>query len=107
MICAESPGVVVCCVPLFHADTTWEARVAEAEMDENDIIIKISNYLRSAGSNSRQFSLEYSAIDTDQKLPIGSTAKYVDQAAEDVGLDIIRKGATMASFRPKPGTLLA
>ena len=99
--------MVVFCAPLGHPYTTWEVRAAEVEMDENDIIIKISDYLRSAGINSRHFSLEYSAIDSDQKLPVGSTAKYVEQAAEDVGLDIIRKGATMASFRPKPGTLLA
>jgi hypothetical protein len=76
-----------------------------AEMDENDIIIKISTYLRNVGSNREnreQFSVDYSTLDNAIKLPQGSAAKHLEEAAKDAGLEVIRKGATMASFRHPP-----
>lgn len=69
------------------------------ELDENDIIIRIADELRTAKAND--FSIEYAILDNAFHFPEGTTLKHIEAAAEDAELEIVRKGSTRASLRKK------
>ena len=68
-------------------------------MDENDILIELTDYLRRQGSIS-EFVVRYAETDERLNLPLGSTEKYVEAAAKEAGCEIIRKGSSRISVRP-------
>jgi hypothetical protein len=72
--------------------------------DENDIIIAIGQAIRNAmGSSNNDFSLQFSAVEENWELPQGSVAKYLEEAAKDTGVDILRKGSNSALLQKKRG----
>lgn len=74
-----------------------------AEVDENDIIISIVTYLRHNIAGNSEITVEYESVDTSYDLPEGSTAKHLETAAKDAGLEIVRKGANKAILRKPSG----
>lgn len=70
-----------------------------SEQEENDIIISIGGALLRAMEKGAEFSIHFGTIELFSKLPEGSVAKYFEQAAADVGAEVVRKGARSALLR--------
>ena len=74
------------------------------ERTDDDLIIIIANELRRSGDSPM---VEYSEWDSALGLPDGTTAKHIEAAAADIGLEVARKGSTHASLRKKIGAFFA
>jgi hypothetical protein len=61
---------------------------------DNDIIVVLSHYLR-----TQQPLIEFAQIDSGLGFPVGTTAQFLEIAAEEAGLEVVRKGATHASLQ--------
>jgi hypothetical protein len=77
-----------------------------AEMDENDIIIELTDYLRRQ-TTTNEFSVRYDETDEKLGLPSGSTEKCIETAAKEAGLKIDRKGSSRISLRRPTGPFVA
>ena len=75
------------------------------EAEDNDIIIAIASVLRQSLEKTEESSIHLPSVEENHELPAGSVAKYLDQAAEDAGVEITRRGATRVSFRKKRGSV--
>jgi len=72
-----------------------------SEQEENDIIISIGNVLRRDMEKSNPFSIHFGTTEILFKIPATDVAKYLDQAAEDIGAEVVRRGANSALLRKK------
>jgi cell division protein YceG involved in septum cleavage len=73
-----------------------------SEQEENDIIIRVGNVLRrSMHKDSADFSVHFGSAEMLYKVPAADVAKYLEQAANDVGAEVIRKGEEIALLRKK------
>jgi predicted RNA-binding protein YlqC (UPF0109 family) len=68
-------------------------------MDENDIIIALSEYIK---KQEKEFTLNFETVEVDLFIPQGSLEAHLETAAEEAGYEIVRKGATVASLRKSP-----
>lgn len=67
---------------------------------DNDIIVVLSHYLR-----TQQPLIEFAQIDAALGFPAGTTAQFLEIAADEAGLEVVRKGATHASLQRRPARL--
>lgn len=74
-----------------------------SEAEENDLIIAIASVLRGRVEKVDESSIHFPSVEEHHDLPAGSVVKYLNQAAEDAGVEITRLGSTRASFRRKRG----
>jgi hypothetical protein len=73
-------------------------------MDENDILIEIEDFLRGKqNSLTRDFVVRFEETDSNLGLPPGSTGKYIERVAKELGFEIPRKGSTRISLRNPDG----
>jgi hypothetical protein len=68
-------------------------------LDDNDIIISITDRLRAVGKEQSTFSVHFEKTDSLLLLPKGSTEKHLEAAAQDCGFEIVRRGSEQASLR--------
>jgi len=61
---------------------------------DNDIIVVLSHYLR-----TQQPLIQFAQIDEALSFPAGTTAQFLEIAANEAGLEVVRKGATHASLQ--------
>lgn len=76
-------------------------------MDDNDIIISITDRLRAVGNDQPVFSVHFEKTDSLLQLPKGSTDKHLEAAAQDAGFEIVRRGSEQASLRKSSGIFVA
>jgi hypothetical protein len=72
-----------------------------AENEDNDAIIQIADAIRKQFPGQEEFAVEYADLEQNWLIPEGNTAKYIEQAADDLGYEVTRKGTTRANLRRK------
>ena len=71
--------------------------------DETDIKIEMRKALTSL--EPHELTFKFDEMDEFLCLEDGSTAKYIDLVATELGLEVINKGATRVELRKKPAPM--
>ena len=77
--------------------------------DTNDAIIEVVDAIRKQFGTPlpQEFVVVFAELDASGQMTPSQTATFIEQAAEDLGYEITRKGATRASLRKKSGIYVA
>ena len=75
--------------------------------EANDSILAVASALLKVLQGKDQAIVEYEFIDSEHRLPKGLTAKYIEEAAKEIGYIVSRKGSTRASLLRDTGTVAA
>lgn len=78
-----------------------------AEENDDDLIIQIADAIRKQFGGHEEFALDFAELEKNWEIPTGATATWIEAAAEDLGYEIVRKGASRASLRKKSGVYIA
>jgi hypothetical protein len=69
--------------------------------DANDVIVQITDAIRKQYGDQKEFAISFDELETNWAIPAGSIAKYLDDAASDLGLEVVRRGSNRATLRKK------
>ena len=69
--------------------------------DANDAIVQITDAIRKQYGDQKEFAITFDELETNWTIPPGSIAKYLDDAASDLGLEVVRRGSNRATLRKK------
>ena len=69
--------------------------------DPNDAIVQITDAIRNQYGDQKEFAITFDELETNWAIPTGSIAKYLDDAAGDLGLEVVRRGSNRATLRKK------
>jgi hypothetical protein len=69
--------------------------------DANDAIVQITDAIRNQYGEQKEFAITFDELEKNWAIPAGSIAKYLDDAAGDLGLEVVRRGSNRATLRKK------
>ena len=69
--------------------------------DANDAIVQITDAIRKQYGDQKEFAITFDELETNWAIPPGSVAEYLDDAAGDLGLEVVRRGSNRATLRKK------
>jgi hypothetical protein len=70
-----------------------------AEENADDMIIQIADAIRKQFGGQQEFAVEFAELEKNWEIPAGATSTWIEAAAEDLGYEIVRKGASRATLR--------
>lgn len=84
-----------------------DADTLTLSMSEDDKIIELTTTLRTLAENKKEFAIKYVELDQQCGFASGDTKKHLEIAAEEAGLQIVRRGEAQASLRKRSQIYIA